>query len=191
MTHDPIKRRHAEESVNLTHLLDAVEYRAEDGALVWRERPVDHFSSEKVCRIWNSRSAGKPAFSTKASSGYLRGRFEWVEILAHRVVWLIHYGRWPADQVDDINGIKTDNRIENLREATRSENLRNTSAYSNNTSGYKGVSFHKSNGKWRAIITLNGKRHQSKGFDKPEDAYAAYLKMAEEKHGVFARKVSR
>lgn len=86
-----------------------------------------------------------------------------------------------------INGNVSDNRIENLRDATQSNNLCNKRMQSNNTSGYKGVGWHKAAGRWVARITIR-KQHTHLGlFDTPEEAYAAYCKAAEKLHGEFAR----
>jgi hypothetical protein len=90
-------------------------------------------------------------------------------------------------EVDHINGNKLDNRRANLRNCTRSENARNCSVRSDNTSGYKGVFWHKQHGKWSARIKLNGKRHHLGDFDTPTEAGAAYDKAAHEMHGEFAR----
>jgi hypothetical protein len=86
-------------------------------------------------------------------------------------------------QLDHINGIKRDNRIENLREATDSENQQNQKKPpAHNTSGFLGVTKYKRNGKWVAGIKLNGKRINLGYFDTPEAAHAAYLQKKKELH---------
>ena len=94
-------------------------------------------------------------------------------------------GRWPADQVDHINLIRSDNRWCNLREATQSENARNTRARHNNTSGVKGVNKYRD--KWHAKISFNGRRIHLGYFDTPEEAHAVYCRAAAKYHGVYAR----
>ena len=76
---------------------------------------------------------------------------------AHRLAWLYVYGYMPENDMDHINKIKTDNRIENLREVSRQCNVRNTGNRSTNTSGVKGVCWCKTYRKWLAKITINRK----------------------------------
>lgn len=103
-------------------------------------------------------------------------------LLGHRVAWAMHYGEWPSKQIDHINGVRHDNRIENLRTATAAENGRNRKRGSANRSGFKGVWWSKSNKKWVAAI-----RGQHLGsFDRAEDAHAAYKKAALAQFGTFA-----
>lgn len=108
---------------------------------------------------------------------------------AHRLAWFLSHGRWPDGDIDHINGIRDDNRLANLREATRRQNNGNMRCPRHNTSGVKGVWWHKRGKKWAAGITLPGRRNKHLGlFHSKEEAAAAYLKAAEEHFGVFARK---
>ncbi len=75
----------------------------------------------------------------------------------HRLAWLYMHGVWPADQIDHINGDRSDNRIANLREATVAENLQNQRVRSTNKSGYPGVYWEPDRGKWRAQIRVKGR----------------------------------
>lgn len=109
-----------------------------------------------------------------------------VRILAHRLAWALHFGRWPDQAIDHINGDRTDNRIANLRLATVAENTRNGKRRSTNTSGYKGVSLTE-NGQWRATIVAGGRQSYLGRFSTAEDAHAAYVKAASRLHGEFAR----
>jgi hypothetical protein len=104
----------------------------------------------------------------------------------HRVVWLLTYGVWPTAEIDHINGVRADNRIINLREATDSENLCNRGAQTNNTTGFKGVSWHKKSRKYRAQIMVCGKYTNIGYFSTPETAYAAYQSAMYANHGEFA-----
>lgn len=105
---------------------------------------------------------------------------------AHRLAWFFVHGRWPVEHIDHIDGDGLNNRIDNLREATHSENLRNRGATTKNTSGFKGVSWHKARRKWQAQIKTNGRKKHLGSFDTPEAAYAAYCAAAEDLHGDFA-----
>ena len=99
--------------------------------------------------------------STKAgtinSDGYIMITIDCKLYYAHRLAWLYTYGYFPEHQIDHINKIKHDNKIENLRESNHSCNARNTKTYITNTSGVKGVVFDKRNQKWKAQIVVNYK----------------------------------
>lgn len=89
--------------------------------------------------------------------------------------------------VDHINGNRLDNRRSNLRVCTKSENAKNRKVYRTNTSGYRGVSWHKKNKKWQAKIKSNGKVIYLGEFTVIEDAAEAYRVAANELHGDFVR----
>jgi hypothetical protein len=101
--------------------------------------------------------------------------------LLHRIIM----GEPVGKEVDHINGNKRDNRRENLRICNRSENNRNTGKKSNNTSGFKGVSWKKQRGKWRASIRVDGKCKHLGYFDDPQTAYRSYCRAATKYHGEF------
>ncbi len=92
-------------------------------------------------------------------------------------------------EVDHINGNGLDNRGENLRVCSHSENMKNRRIHKNNQSGIKGVYQDKRRTKkpWRAQITCNGKKTTIGSFASPEEARDAYLKEADRLHGEFAR----
>lgn len=90
-------------------------------------------------------------------------------------------------KVDHVNGNGLDNRRENLRFATTAENVRSSARASNNTSGFKGVSWHKHDRKWEANITFNGKRRYLGSFTCPIEAAKVYDAAAREQFGDFAR----
>ncbi len=102
----------------------------------------------------------------------------------HRLIWVWHNGPIPDGmQIDHINGLRHDNRIENLRLATNGQNQANKAV--RNRTGFKGVKRQRS-GRWEARIRLNGKRICLGTFDSPEQAHAAYLGAARVAHGEFA-----
>lgn len=103
---------------------------------------------------------------------------------AHRLAWLYVHGVWPRYQIDHVNGIRDDNRICNLREATVAENGQNRKIQRNNTSGHPGVVWHRGARKWQAQITINGKQLYLGRYDLLEDAVLA-RREAKEVHHTF------
>jgi hypothetical protein len=108
-------------------------------------------------------------------------------MLAHRIAWALYTGKWPRRPLDHINMIRSDNRIINLRLASVAENNRNRAKQSNNTSGYKGVTFNKASGKYQAKIMHNKKTVCLGYFYHPAQASVAYQKAVKEFHDEFAR----
>ena len=153
----------------------------ETGKLYWKERSLDDFkvgvqSRVQTCKAWNSKFAGNAAFTTHTSGGYLHGTIHNVKYKAHRVIWLLHTGEWPPQQIDHINGIKDDNRIMNLRAVSKFENGRNQRMPWNNTSGTVGVKWHKGQEQWVAFIHSNNQRIILGNFDDKENAILARRK---------------
>lgn len=108
---------------------------------------------------------------------------------SHRLAWLYVYCEMPPIDIDHINGIKSDNRILNLRLSTESENLMNIGKMSTNTSGYKGVHYHKRDEVWAAKCTINGKQNHLGNFATVKEASVAYRNFAILNHGEFYRDV--
>ena len=110
--------------------------------------------------------------------------------LAHRMAWAIYYGEEPNGLVDHINGDRLDNRIENLRIATYSQNSANAKLHTRNTSGLKGASRvlkkGRWTGRWQASITFQNKQINLGYFDTAEEAHAAYMLAAIKYQGEFA-----
>ncbi len=101
---------------------------------------------------------------------------------AHRLIWFYVHGVWPAEDLDHVNGERDDNRIANLRPATRAQNCQNRKINRSNTSGFKGVSYCSQTGRWRAQIN---RRHLGR-FDTAELAHVAYCAAAKKLFGEFA-----
>ncbi len=89
---------------------------------------------------------------------------------AHRLAWLYLYGSFPKGEIDHINHIKDDNRVNNLREASPTENQQNRPMSKNNNSGHCGVHFDKARQKWIVHIGIGGKTKHLGRFTKKEDA---------------------
>jgi hypothetical protein len=120
-------------------------------------------------------------------AGYVVLSFAGVKVYAHHVAWMLHFGEIPDQPVDHKNGVRSDNRIENLRLVSPSQSLMNTGIKSNNTSGAKGVHFDKGRQKWMAFIGANGIRTQLGRFTSFDDAVAARKAAEETHHGEYAR----
>lgn len=107
--------------------------------------------------------------------GYKQISIDGVRYLAHRLAWFCHYGVWPAEQIDHINGDRSDNRIANLRLADYAINAQNRSkAYRNSRLGVLGVKWHKKQRKLVAAIRVNGRTKQLGSFSTVEEASRAY-----------------
>lgn len=161
-------------------------YKPDTGRLFWKERSADMFTdgkqtAEHICANWNSRFAGKEAFTTDNGYGYRTGSIFDCTYMAHRVIWAMIHDECP-DTIDHINGVRDDNRIENLRSVSLAENLKNQKRYSRNTSGVCGVYWHKRDNKWDAQIRVGGKLMHLGLFTDFDEAVAA-RKKAEVEHG--------
>ena len=167
-------------------------YEPETGKLFWKPRFAEQFSDgrrspERMASWWNTRFADKEAFTPINSKGYHTGAIWGKMLLAHRVAWVIAHGRWPEHFLDHINGIRSDNRLCNLREATNAENCRN-SITPMGESGVRGVRMDKRwRKKWQARITVAGVAKSLGYYETKEEAIAARLAAAKKYHGEFAR----
>jgi hypothetical protein len=159
--------------MDIDALRDVIGYEPETGLLFWAK------DRRKV-------KAGAQAGSL-SHYGYIDVRVFKKLLKAHRIAWALTHGQWPDAQIDHINGVRTDNRLCNLRLASNAENRRNSGKQKANTSGFKGVTWSKSARKWMAQITKDGKNNYLGLFSDPTVAHAAYAKAAHSLHGEFAR----
>lgn len=140
----------------LRQLLD---YVPETGKLFWKERDISFFAdtpartAEHEKNQWNSKNAGREAFTSDFGFGHLRGRVFGATYMAHRVIWKMVFGDDPVG-VDHINGNPSDNRIVNLRSCDQAENTKNARLRTDNRSGVHGL--RKRGNSWVASIGVNG-----------------------------------
>jgi hypothetical protein len=131
------------------------------------------------CLRW--KGAKKPGCAgTEHPNGYWGVGLHSKTYAAHRIVWLLHHGRWPTELLDHRDN--KENHIENLREATSGENQQNRPKQKNNTSGFVGVSWSAKNQKWRAKIQHQSKHHHLGYYPTPEAAHAAYITAKKQLH---------
>lgn len=153
----------------LIHLLD---YNPETGVFKWKNP--------------NNGPAKKGAIAGCIhNNGYVKISLHSKQYLAHRLAWLYVYGEWPSKFIDHINGKKYDNRIDNLREASRKDNVGNMFKVTSST-GFKGVTKNKSNFK-AELFRSDGTSKHIGTFYTPEDAALAYDDVAKKYFGEFAR----
>ncbi|MEJ1933732.1 HNH endonuclease, partial [Nostoc sp. NIES-2111] len=118
-----------------------------------------------------------------AGKGYLMLRADGVLYMLHRVAWLIAAGRWPVGQIDHINGIRSNNRLANLRDVTSGENMQNMRrAQVRNQCGLLGVSQEPRTQRWVSRIQVDGRQQHLGTFATAEEAQRAYLRAKRQLH---------
>lgn len=152
--------------------------------IYWKHRPESHFSKYHK-KSWNRKWAGTLVQGRVVGNGYTYVRLQGVSYYLHRLVYKLVTGHEP-ELVDHINQDRSNNLPCNLRAATHSQNKFNRGKQANNTSGYKGVSYHKQNKNWVAQLHHNGKHIHCGSFNSPELAHQAYLTKASELCNSFA-----
>ena len=136
----------------------------------------------KVDRYKTAIKKGNVVGSISAQ-GYLRTCINYKSYKLHRLIFMMFYGYMPVE-IDHVNGNKTDNRIENLREVSHSQNEWNKSKTVRNTTGIKNITFE--NGKWRVRIGANNKTINVGVFDNLELAELVAQEARNKYHGNFA-----
>ncbi|BFO03409.1 HNH endonuclease [Pseudomonas guariconensis] len=162
----------------IAYLEECLSYDSLTGVLTWNVRPDEHFSAAWVTKRFNRLYAGKPA-GGRVANGYLMLPFKDENgkrclFYAHRIAFALHHKRFPEAELDHINGVKTDNRIENLREAVRIQNAANTVF---NVQNKRGVRRHP-DGKWAAQISHKNKNIYLGLYESEAEAHAAFCGAA-------------
>lgn len=160
----------------------------DDGNLIWLHRPDDHFVSPAAAKTWNTRYAGTVAGHKRSLDGRVMVWFNGKLRLAHRIIWEMHKGPIPDGILIDHEDMdKTNNRIENLRDCTVSENGANSKPRSHSGTGVKGVRKRKDCDRYEARIAINGWPESLGLFKTIEEAKAVYDAAAKERFGRFHR----
>lgn len=146
------------------------------GILQWRDAESCRRAGKSP--QWVGRFAGKPALTATNGSGYKTGTVDGYRVVAHRVIWAMHNGTWPQDNIDHISGKRAQNQVSNLREVTLAQNQKNMKRNKRNTTGIAGVSQDKKTLRFRAKVG----NVYSEYFATIEEAAAAVL-VARAKHG--------
>ena len=155
-------------------------YEYKDGNLLYR------------IRTSNRINVGDIAGYRKKSTGYVQMFFNKKHLFAHRLIWIYHNGDIPDKfQIDHINGIRHDNRIENLRLVTNTQNSYNRPKSIKSTSGYKGVYWNIGAEKWESKIQIDGILKHLGLFITKELAYEAYCKAAKQVQGDYAHQTTK
>lgn len=173
-----LKVQGSQYTIELTHerLLEVVHYNPNTGIFKY----IDDIRSVR-------RAKPRKDGGTYTHHGYLSIIIDGRYYPAHRLAWFYVYKRWPDKEIDHINCIPNDNRIENLREAGRAQQTANMRKPKTNTSGYKGVSWCSSKKMWRAEIKHEGKTRILGYHDNPKEAHTLYRLTATKLKGEFAR----
>lgn len=138
-----------------------------------------------IVRKSKSAKIGKIAGS-KTTQGYCYIQLDGTRFFAHRLAWLYVHGKWPSDEIDHINHDRFDNRLNNLRSASRAENRYHSLRHNNNKCGFKGVCWDKHICKWRSSIMKEGVLYHLGYFTTDKAAHSAYMKAAKRLFGKFA-----
>lgn len=148
-------------------LKELLSYDPETGIFIWLQSPRNNVASGSVAGSIDKK-------------GYVRISYKRNIYLAHRLAWFFVYGKWPKKELDHINKNPTDNRIENLRDVTRKQNMENKRLYKSSKTGFSGVTWHSRDKKWNVRIGHYGKRISLGYFDNLNDAINARLKAQKE-----------
>jgi hypothetical protein len=167
------------------YLQSRLDYDPGIGIFYWRLKAVD----DQATRGWNTRWSLKSAGRIIPINGiqYIRIGIDYRPYLAHRLAWLYINGVWPDCDLDHVDGNGLNNKIENIRRATRSQNNMNQKLQKNNTSGVKGVFRCPKSGKYWPQINENGNKHWLGTCDTLEEASERYRLASIKYHGEFRR----
>lgn len=154
--------------------------------MLTKERLLEVLKYDPITGIFTCRYTGKIKGSPHPK-GHLKIKIDGETHYAHRLAFLYMNGKFPQNQIDHKNLDPSDNVWENLREATHSQNRRNTSGYRNSKTGMKGVSLDTRSGLYKAQISTDDGRLLLGMYEKASQAKSAYDLAAYLFHQEFAR----
>jgi hypothetical protein len=150
----------------------------------------DTFEYKNGVLYWKNRAANLKHYDNQVGhlekTGYYRTCFKNKRILNHRIIFLMFYGYMPP-LIDHIDGNKLNNKIENLREATKSQNSINKKTRCDSLTGIKGVILYKRNNKYAVKVSVNKKPKHFGYFDDIEMAELVAIEVRDKYHGKFAK----
>jgi len=146
----------------------------------------EYENGKLIRKITKGNAKAGNEFGNYRKDGYLQAEINRHKYLIHRLIYIYHHGIAPKF-IDHVNGIKSDNRIENLRSATISENNRNSKRRGNSKSGVKNVSWYPNAQKWAVRIYHEGKNKYFGSFDTKEEAETVAKVNRNLLYGEFAR----
>ena len=158
----------------LTHdrAQEMLNYDPSTGVFTWRKKPNRNIVVGSIVGSYDK-------------DGYLETRLDREPLKIHRLAWFYVHGVWPDGDIDHKNGIRADNRIDNLRDVTASENQCNRHTGRPNKSGFRGVVYHSKTGRWTSRLMVKGKSYSFGYHDSPQEASVLYEAAAKELKGEF------
>lgn len=171
---------------DVKYLRACLDYNKRTGKLFWRFRPRLHFADTRNFNRWNRRYAFQEAFTATHKNGGKHGAIDWQPFVAHRVIWKWVTGIEPGIMVDHRDRVRTNNKWNNLRNVTRSQNMQNRKRHSNNRSGHPGVYFNRGERRWKAAIKAQGVVVFLGTYKAKRDAVRVRLAAEKKYHGQYS-----
>ncbi len=157
--------------IDCDELHSLLDYNADNGEFVWT-----YFNNNNPNK--GTLTPQKPAKGNRYVRIFIYGKY----YQAHRVAWVMYYGKEPEYGIDHIDGDTSNNAISNLRDVPQSVNCKNSSIKSSNKSGFNGVTWMKKSKRWRARLMFNGKDVHLGFYKEKKDAISARV-FANKKYG--------
>jgi len=153
--------------IDVQLLRNLFRYNSKTGILHWKKTGGKHKSGDKVGSI---------------SNGRLRVCILYEDYLVHRIIWAMHFGEFPVNVIDHIDGNPLNNRIDEIRDVNvKTNNEDRGKPEKHNSAGFHGVKLHGC-GRFGAFITSNSKKKYLGYFDTPQEAHEVFLNAKRQLH---------